>query len=124
MSLNVLGQPLQACSFDPLTGYLRDGCCSHHDSDRGQHIVCAVMSEQFLKFSKLSGNDLSTPRPEYDFAGLKAGDQWCLCALRWLEALQKGAAPKIVLAATHENILDLISLETLVAYAIDRPYFE
>ncbi|WP_410498082.1 DUF2237 family protein [Chitinibacter sp. S2-10] len=123
MSINVLGQRLQACSLDPLTGFFRDGCCQHDESDVGQHIVCAVMTEQFLTFSKLAGNDLSTPRPEYGFSGLKAGDRWCLCARRWLEALQKGAAPQIVLAATHEEILDLISLETLVQYAVDRPHF-
>jgi uncharacterized protein (DUF2237 family) len=124
MTMNVLGQKLQPCSFDPLTGYFRDGCCTHDENDPGQHIVCAVMSEQFLTFSKLAGNDLSTPRPEYGFVGLKPGDRWCLCALRWLQALQTGAAPQIVLAATHEEILDLISLETLVEYGIDRPVFE
>jgi uncharacterized protein len=123
MTINVLGQALQACSFDPITGFFRDGCCSHDESDVGQHIVCAVMSESFLAFSKRAGNDLSTPRPEYGFAGLKPGDRWCLCARRWLEALQHGAAPQIVLAATHEEILDLISLETLVEYGIDRPVF-
>jgi len=123
MQLNVLGQALQPCSFDPLTGFFRDGCCRTDDSDAGSHIVCAKLTAEFLSFSKQRGNDLSTPRPEYGFAGLKAGDQWCLCATRWLEALQAGAAPQIVLAATHENILDLISLETLVEYGIDRPTF-
>lgn len=124
MQLNVLGQALQPCSFDPLTGFFRDGCCRTDDSDAGSHIVCAKLTAEFLSFSKQRGNDLSTPRPEYGFAGLKAGDQWCLCATRWLEALQAGAAPQIVLAATHENILDLISLETLVEYGIDRPTFK
>ncbi|MBM5573019.1 MULTISPECIES: DUF2237 family protein [Deefgea] len=124
MQLNVLGQALQSCSFDPLTGFFRDGCCRTDDSDVGSHIVCAKLTAEFLSFSKQRGNDLSTPRPEYGFAGLKAGDQWCLCATRWLEALQAGAAPQIVLAATHENILDLISLETLVEYGIDRPVFK
>ena len=123
MQLNVLGQALQPCSFEPLTGFFRDGCCRTDDSDAGSHIVCAKLTAEFLSFSKLRGNDLSTPRPEYGFAGLKSGDQWCLCATRWLEALQAGAAPQIVLAATHENILDLISLETLVEYGIDRPTF-
>ena len=123
MQLNVLGQALQPCSFEPLTGFFRDGCCRTDDSDVGLHIVCAKLTAEFLSFSKLRGNDLSTPRPEYGFAGLKSGDQWCLCATRWLEALQAGAAPQIVLAATHENILDLISLETLVEYGIDRPTF-
>jgi uncharacterized protein (DUF2237 family) len=121
MSINVLGQALQPCSFNPLTGFFRDGCCSHDPSDQGQHIVCTVMSEAFLRFSQQAGNDLSTPRPEYGFVGLKAGDRWCLCARRWLQALQAGAAPQIILAATHEEILDLISLETLVAHAADRP---
>ncbi|MGL4995292.1 MAG: DUF2237 family protein [Deefgea sp.] len=124
MQLNVLGQTLLPCSFDPLTGFFRDGCCRTDDSDAGSHIVCAKLTAEFLSFSKQRGNDLSTPRPEYGFAGLKAGDQWCLCATRWLEALQAGAAPQIVLAATHENILDLISLETLVEYGIDRPVFK
>jgi uncharacterized protein (DUF2237 family) len=123
MQLNVLGQALQPCSFDPLTGFFRDGCCRTDDSDAGSHIVCAKLTAEFLSFSKQRGNDLSTPRPEYGFAGLKAGDQWCLCATRWLEALQASAAPQIILAATHENILDLISLETLVEYGIDRPTF-
>lgn len=124
MQLNVLGEALQPCSFDPLTGFFRDGCCRTDDTDSGSHIVCAQVTAEFLSFSKQRGNDLSTPRPEYGFAGLKAGDQWCLCATRWLEALQAGAAPQIVLAATHENILDLISLETLVEYGIDRPTFK
>jgi uncharacterized protein len=123
MDLNVLGQALKPCSFDPLTGFFRDGCCRTDQTDIGEHIVCVVLSTKFLSFSAQRGNDLSTPRPEYGFAGLQAGDQWCLCATRWLEALQAGAAPQIVLAATHENILDLISLETLVEYGIDRPTF-
>ncbi|WP_027467971.1 DUF2237 family protein [Deefgea rivuli] len=123
MDINVLGQELKPCSFDPLTGFFRDGCCRTDETDIGEHIVCVVLSTKFLSFSQQRGNDLSTPRPEYGFAGLKAGDQWCLCATRWLEALQAGAAPQIVLAATHENILDLISLETLVEYGIDRPTF-
>ncbi|QLI82842.1 DUF2237 domain-containing protein [Chitinibacter fontanus] len=121
--LNVLGQPLQPCSFEPLTGFFRDGCCQHDDSDAGMHIVCAIMNEQFLRFSLQAGNDLITSRPEWGFAGLQAGDRWCLCARRWIEALQMGVAPQIVLASTHEEILDLISLETLVEYAVDRPQF-
>jgi uncharacterized protein (DUF2237 family) len=124
MQLNVLGQALQPCSFDPLTGFFRDGCCRTDETDIGEHIVCVVLSTKFLSFSQQRGNDLSTPRPEYGFTGLKACDQWCLCATRWLEALKAGAAPQIVLAATHENILDLISLETLVEYGIDRPVFK
>ncbi len=124
MDINVLGQALQPCSFEPLTGFFRDGCCRTDEADIGEHIVCVVLSTKFLSFSQQRGNDLSTPRPEYGFAGLKSGDRWCLCVTRWLEALQAGAAPQIVLAATHENILDLISLETLVEYGIDRPVFK
>ncbi len=120
-ALNVLGQPLMPCSQDPVTGYFRDGCCNTDDTDIGEHVVCAVMTEEFLEFSKSCGNDLSTPRPEYAFPGLQAGDQWCLCANRWVEALVAGSAPAIVMAATHEAILDLVSLETIVTYAIDRP---
>ena len=123
MDVNVLGLELLPCSLSPLTGYFRDGCCRTDDSDVGQHIVCVQVSAAFLAFSQQRGNDLSTPRPEYGFAGLKAGDQWCLCASRWLEALQAGAAPPIVLSGTHENILELISLETLVEYGVDRPVF-
>ncbi|QZA80964.1 DUF2237 family protein [Deefgea piscis] len=124
MDINVLGQTLKPCSMAPLTGFFRDGCCRTHETDIGEHIVCVVLSSPFLRFSQQRGNDLSTPRPEYGFAGLKPGDQWCLCATRWLEALKAGVAPQIVLAATHENILDLISLETLVEYGIDRPVFK
>ncbi|GAB7127329.1 DUF2237 domain-containing protein [Silvimonas sp. JCM 19000] len=119
--LNVLGQPLIACSMAPLTGFMRDGCCSQHAEDQGQHTVCAEMTADFLKFSRQRGNDLSTPRPEWGFAGLKPGDRWCLCAPRWVEALVAGAAPGIVLASTNESILEDVSLETLVAYAVDRP---
>ncbi|WP_035057261.1 DUF2237 family protein [Andreprevotia chitinilytica] len=119
-SLNVLGQPLIPCSLDPLTGFLRDGCCSDHADDSGKHTVCARMTAEFLAFSKAQGNDLSTPRPEWGFAGLKPGDQWCLCAPRWIEALLEGHAPRIVLAATDESILEHVSLETLVEYAVDK----
>ncbi|WP_028449514.1 DUF2237 family protein [Chitinibacter tainanensis] len=120
-SLNVLGQPLLPCSFSPLTGYFRDGCCRGSAHDGGQHIVCAQMSAEFLVFSARMGNDLLTPRPEWGFPGLQAGDRWCLCARRWVEALQQGVAPPIYLAATDEAILELVSLETLVEYALDRP---
>lgn len=118
---NILGQPLQACSMAPLTGYLRDGCCRSLDSDPGQHTVCVQVSAEFLNFSRSRGNDLSTPRPEYGFPGLQAGDRWCLCVLRWVEALQAGVAPPIFPAASDEQLLDHVSLETLVEYAIDRP---
>lgn len=120
-ALNVLEQTLQPCSFDPLTGFFRDGCCNTSDEDVGQHTVCVVLTDEFLEFSKSRGNDLSTPRPEWGFEGLNAGDRWCLCQDRWVEALQAGAAPGIVLAATHENALERLSLETLVMYAVDRP---
>ncbi|MBB5018470.1 hypothetical protein HNQ59_001759 [Chitinivorax tropicus] len=120
-ALNVLGLPLESCSHAPLTGFFRDGCCHTDESDTGEHVVCAEMTLAFLNFSQSRGNDLSTPRPEYGFQGLKPGDRWCLCADRWIEALLLGAAPRLVLAATHEAILDKVSLETLVAYAVDRP---
>jgi uncharacterized protein (DUF2237 family) len=120
-SLNVLGLPLQSCSAQPLTGFFRDGCCNTGQSDLGRHTVCAEMTEHFLRFSLVRGNDLSTPRPEFGFSGLKPGDRWCLCATRWVEALQGGVAPPILLAASHEQILELVSLETLVEYALDRP---
>jgi len=117
---NVLGTELVPCSFDPLTGYFRDGCCNTDASDRGSHVVCAVVSEEFLEYSKSRGNDLSTPRPEYRFAGLRDGDRWCLCALRWREALSEGIAPEVVLECTHEKALDFVSLEHLVAHAVTR----
>ena len=117
---NVLGTELVPCSYDPLTGYFRDGCCNTDASDRGSHVVCAVVSEEFLEYSKSRGNDLSTPRPEYRFAGLRDGDRWCLCALRWREALSEGIAPDVVLECTHERALDFVSLEHLVAHAATR----
>lgn len=116
---NVLGEPLQSCSMDPLTGFYRDGCCRTGPEDVGLHTVCAVMTEEFLAFSKSRGNDLSTPRPEWGFPGLSAGDQWCLCALRWVEALQAGCAPRLVLAATHASMLEHAELDVLKAHAID-----
>ncbi|MGK2286742.1 DUF2237 family protein [Pedomonas sp. V897] len=114
---NVLGGRLTACSFDPMTGFYRDGCCNTGPEDTGLHLVCAVMTEDFLAFSRKRGNDLSTPRPEYDFNGLKPGDRWCLCALRWVEALQAGVAPPLVLEATNEATLLLIPLEILKRHA-------
>ena len=118
-SLNVLGGPLEACSTAPMTGFFRDGCCNTGPEDRGVHTVCAVMTAEFLAFSKAAGNDLSTPRPEYGFAGLQPGDRWCLCAARWREALEAGCAPKVVLRATHQRALDYVSLEDLKRHAID-----
>jgi uncharacterized protein (DUF2237 family) len=115
---NVLGGPLETCGKDPLTGFYRTGCCETGPDDLGVHVVCAVVTEEFLTFSKAQGNDLSTPRPGFD--GLKPGDPWCVCVLRWIEAERHGVAPPIVLAATHETTLRVVSLETLMPYALDR----
>jgi len=116
-SINVLGERLQACGRDPVTGFYRDGCCNTGDSDAGSHTVCAIMTEAFLRFSASRGNDLSTPRPQFGFPGLKAGDRWCLCAARWREALQAGCAPRVVLEATHQAALAYVSLDELRAHA-------
>jgi uncharacterized protein (DUF2237 family) len=115
--LNVLGTPLQACSYDPLTGWWRDGCCRTDAQDQGSHVVCARVTAQFLAFSRSRGNDLVTPRPEFRFAGLQPGDRWCLCASRWVEALQAGVAPPVVLEATHARVLDFVDLDTLRRHA-------
>ena len=117
LAKNVLGGPLQACSFSPLTGYFRDGCCNTDESDRGSHTICARMTADFLAFSLERGNDLSTPAPQFRFAGLKPGDRWCVCAFRWLEACEEGKAPPVVLDSTHESALRVISLEVLLAHA-------
>ena len=114
--LNVLGLPLKICGQDPMTGFFRDGFCRCREDDLGAHIVCAIMTDDFLKFSRDNGNDLITPLPEYQFPGLKEGDQWCLCASRWVEALAKNKAPNLILEATHEKILEYVSLETLFMY--------
>ena len=118
MAFNVLGTALVPCSYDPLTGFFRDGCCNTADDDSGSHVVCVKVGADFLAFSARRGNDLSTPRPEYRFRGLVPGDRWCLCALRWREAFEAGAAPAIVLAATHERALDFVPLEWLRAHAL------
>ena len=118
-SVNVLGGRLEECSRDPLTGFFRDGCCNTGPQDRGLHTVCAKMTAEFLALSKYLGNDLSTPRPEFGFAGLKPGDQWCLCANRFLQAHEEGAAPRIRLKATHVNTLYVVPLEVLRQYATD-----
>jgi uncharacterized protein (DUF2237 family) len=118
--LNVLGEPLKPCSFDPMTGFFRDGCCNTGPADRGRHTVCAKMTAEFLAFSKARGNDLSTPRPEYGFPGLRPGDRWCLCAERWKEAWRAGAAPKVALSSTHIGTLRHVSLEALEAHALPR----
>ncbi len=112
-ALNVLGTPLVPCSYDPLTGYYRDGCCNTDEHDHGSHVVCAKVTQAFLDFSLARGNDLVTPRPEYRFAGLKAGDRWCLCAMRWKEALSAGVAPTVYLACTHERALAHVTLAQL-----------
>jgi uncharacterized protein (DUF2237 family) len=120
MERNVLGTALMACSYDPLTGFLRDGCCSADASDAGQHLVCVRATVEFLAFSTEKGNDLSTPRPEFRFTGLKPGDRWCLCVNRWLEALDAGVAPPVVLEATHAKTLDLVPLSTLKQHAYPK----
>lgn len=116
---NVLGGELQSCSTNPRTGFYRDGCCNTGPEDTGVHTVCVVTTAEFLEFSKTRGNDLSTPMPMYGFPGLKPGDQWCLCAERWKEALQAGKAPAVILAATHEATLRHVTLEELEIYALD-----
>jgi uncharacterized protein len=116
---NVLGTELESCSFDPMTGYYRTGCCENRGDDPGMHVVCAVMTDEFLAFSKSVGNDLSTPMPQYGFAGLKEGDQWCLCAGRWQEAFEAGAAPRVRLTATHISALEYSSLTDLRSMAVD-----
>ena len=116
-SVNVLGEPLESCSDDPLTGYYRNGSCDTCDEDTGSHTVCAVMTAEFLAYSKYLGNDLSTPRPEYRFPGLKPGDRWCLCANRFLQAHDEGVAPRVTLSATHQGALEVVPLEVLELYA-------
>ncbi len=117
--VNVFGEPLVPCSHNPKTGFFRTGCCETSSDDVGNHTVCAIMTDEFLLYSKEAGNDLSTPVPAFGFEGLKAGDQWCLCAGRFLQAFQAGKAPKIVLSATHERALELVPLEILKRYAVD-----
>ncbi|UOD49626.1 DUF2237 family protein [Orrella daihaiensis] len=119
-ALNVLGEALQACSYDPLTGYFRDGCCNTDVHDHGTHVVCARMTAEFLAFSAERGNDLITPRPQWRFPGLKPGDRWCLCATRWKEAFDAGVAPQVVLEATHSKVLEFVRLEDLKAHEYVR----
>lgn len=116
---NVLGGDLETCCTSPMTGFYRDGYCSTDESDHGSHTVCARMTAEFLAFSKRTGNDLSTPHPEFGFPGLKPGDKWCVCVSRWEDAFLAGVAPRIVLAATHERALDVVELEELKAHALD-----
>lgn len=116
-SKNVFGEPIKACSYNPMTGFFRNGCCDTGADDHGNHTVCAIMTDEFLQFSKSMGNDLSTPLSQFDFPGLKAGDRWCLCVLRWLEAYKAGKAPFVDLEATNEESLDYVDMEILLEYA-------
>ena len=120
MNKNIFGEPLIACSVNPLTGFFRDGCCNTDDSDIGMHTVCVIVSKDFLLFSKAVGNDLSTPIPHYGFDGLKEGDRWCLCALRWKEALINNVAPKVILEATNEKTLSVIDIQDLIKYSYQK----
>lgn len=117
--LNVLGEPLQPCSEEPMTGFFRDGCCNTSPEDLGRHVVCCRVTADFLEFSKARGNDLSTPMPEFGFPGLKPGDQWCLCAARWQEAFEAGKAPRVVLQSTHAAALKVVKLKDLKQFALD-----
>ena len=118
-SINVLGEELQICGENPVTGFLRDGKCNTCKEDVGSHTVCIKVTQEFLEYSRFAGNDLSTPHPEFGFKGLKPGDNWCLCALRWLEANQNDRAPKIYIARTHIRALEVIPLELLKRFAVD-----
>jgi uncharacterized protein len=117
MARNVLGGELQPCSYDPLTGFFRDGCCNTREDDVGTHVMCVKVTAEFLRYSKQRGNDLSSARPEYRFRGLNPGDRWCLCATRWVQACEAGMAPPVVLEATHERALDHVTIETLQSFA-------
>lgn len=117
--VNVFGEPLATCSTSPMTGWYRNGCCETDEQDRGSHTVCAVVTAEFLAFSASRGNDLSTPRPEFGFPGLRPGDRWCLCAARWREAWEAGCAPRVQLRATHRRALAVVDLAALKAHAID-----
>ena len=119
-SVNVLGDALEPCSTDPMTGFFRNGCCDTCAEDHGSHTVCAIMTAEFLAFSKSAGNDLSTPRPEWGFPGLNPGDQWCLCAARFVQAYQADSAPRVRLRSTHRNALEIVPLDLLREYAMER----
>ena len=114
----MLGEPLQSCCTDPITGFFRDGYCKTNKMDHGTHTICAIVTDEFLDYTKAQGNDLSTPRPQFDFPGLKSGDGWCLCAIRWKEAHDAGVAPPVKIDATHEKTLDIVPLEILKGYAV------
>lgn len=119
LTKNVLGSDLEECSTNPMTGFYRDGCCNTGSDDHGLHLVCVLLTNDFLAYSKSVGNDLSTPIPEYGFGGLKQGDRWCLCVTRWKQALEAGRAPQVVLAATHISTLEFVTLDDLKAHAVD-----
>jgi uncharacterized protein (DUF2237 family) len=118
-SVNVFGDALETCSDGPVTGFFRDGCCNTSDADAGSHTVCVQVTQEFLEFSRFRGNDLSTPRPEFGFPGLKPGDKWCLCAARWKEAHDAGMAPRVYLRATHQRALEIVPLEVMRTHAAD-----
>jgi uncharacterized protein (DUF2237 family) len=118
-SMNVFGEALESCSENPMTGFFRDGCCNTSDDDLGSHTVCVQVTQEFLEFSRFRGNDLSTPRPEFGFAGLKPGDRWCLCAARWKEAYDAGMAPRVYLRATHKRALEIVPLDVIRGFAAD-----
>lgn len=118
-SINVFGEKLEACGEDPIAGFFRNGKCDTCSDDLGSHTVCVEVSKEFLEFSRFRGNDLSTPKPEFDFKGLKPGDSWCLCAARWLEAEQNGRAPRVFLRRTHTKALEIVPMELLKLYAVD-----
>ena len=117
---NIFGEPLITCSIEPLTGFFRDGCCNTDNTDVGMHTICVIVDQEFLLFSKAVGNDLTTPMPEYGFDGLKDGDRWCLCALRWKEALINNVAPKVVLEATNEKTLNIVKIEDLIEHSYKK----
>ena len=117
--INVLGETLESCCENPLTGFFRDGCCNTSNDDFGSHTVCVQVTGEFLEFSRFRGNDLTTSKPEFGFPGLKPGDCWCLCAARWLEAQQHGMAPRVMLRGSHIRALEIVPLETLKEYAVD-----
>jgi len=118
-SLNIFDEPLEPCGQDPVTGFYRDGCCNTSDDDFGSHTVCVELSQEFLEYTRFRGNDLSTPRPEFGFPGLEAGNSWCLCAGRWLEAFEDGMAPKVYLRRTHKRALEVVPIEKLKSLGID-----
>ncbi len=116
---NVLGEPLEECSCNPLTGFTRNGCCESGPEDLGSHTICVQVTKEFLEFSRFRGNNLSTPIPEYNFPGLKPNDRWCLCAARWKEAFEHDAAPRVIMLATNQKALEIVSLKDLKAFAVD-----